>query len=250
MARQRERAKELLARLEHDIDPDTLVDDLRIGEQQIVEIAKALADDVKVLIMDEPTSALSASEVEVLFRVIAELKKSGVAIIYISHRLEELVRIGDYFTVLRDGHFQAAAPKGEATIPWIIRQMLGTSEFAKRQARDVKVGDTVLSVENMKLPRVGGGYLVDDVSVNFRAGEIVGIYGLLGAGRSELFEACSASAPRRAARWRSTASRSTSCRSPPVSPPACSSCRKIVSATVSCRTSPSARTSAWRALPR
>ncbi len=188
MARQRERAKELLARLEHDIDPDTLVDDLRIGEQQIVEIAKALADDVKVLIMDEPTSALSASEVEVLFRVIAELKKSGVAIIYISHRLEELVRIGDYFTVLRDGHFQAAAPKGEATIPWIIRQMLGTSEFAKRQARDVKVGDTVLSVENMKLPRVGGGYLVDDVSVNFRAGEIVGIYGLLGAGRSELFE--------------------------------------------------------------
>ncbi|CAI9412706.1 Xylose import ATP-binding protein XylG [Pleomorphomonas sp. T1.2MG-36] len=188
MARQRERAKELLARLEHDIDPDTLVDDLRIGEQQIVEIAKALADDVKVLIMDEPTSALSASEVEVLFRVIAELKKSGVAIIYISHRLEELVRIGDYFTVLRDGHFQASAPKGEATIPWIIRQMLGTSEFAKRQQREVKVGEAVLSVRDLKLPRVGGGYLVDDVSVDFRAGEIVGIYGLLGAGRSELFE--------------------------------------------------------------
>ncbi len=188
MPRQRQRARELLARLEHDIDPDTLVGDLRIGEQQIVEIAKALAEDARVLIMDEPTSALSASEVEVLFRVIGELKRSGVAIIYISHRLEELIRIGDYFTVLRDGRLQATAPKGEASIPWIIRQMLGTSDFAKRQARDVKVGDTVLSVAGFKLPRVGGGYLVDDVTIDFRAGEIVGIYGLLGAGRSELFE--------------------------------------------------------------
>ena len=97
------RAGELLARLEHGIDPRRLVGDLRIGQQQIVEIAKALAQDARILIMDEPTSALSAAEVEILFRVIADLKARGVAIVYISHRLEELIRIGDFITVLRDG---------------------------------------------------------------------------------------------------------------------------------------------------
>jgi erythritol transport system ATP-binding protein len=188
MDRQRARARELLARLEHDIDPDTPVGDLRIGEQQIVEIAKALAEDARVLIMDEPTSALSSSEVEVLFRVIGDLKRSGVAIIYISHRLEELIRIGDYFTVLRDGRLQASAPKGEATVPWIIRQMLGTSEFGKRQPRSGSVGETVIEVKGLSLPRVGGGFIVEDVDIAFRAGEIVAIYGLLGAGRSEFFE--------------------------------------------------------------
>ena len=100
---QKERARELIQRLEQKIDPDALVGDLRIGQQQIVEIAKALAQDVRILIMDEPTSALSAAEVEVLFRVIRELKSHGVAIIYISHKLEELLQIGDYITVLRDG---------------------------------------------------------------------------------------------------------------------------------------------------
>ncbi|HKJ63445.1 MAG TPA: ATP-binding cassette domain-containing protein, partial [Hyphomicrobiales bacterium] len=105
-ASQIEKTRALLGRLEHPIDPNTLVDDLRIGQQQIVEIAKALAADVEVLIMDEPTSALSASEVEILFRVIGELKAQGVSIIYISHRLEEIMRIGDYVTVLRDGRRQ------------------------------------------------------------------------------------------------------------------------------------------------
>jgi len=188
-ARMHTEARAMLDRLGIVIaDTRLKVENLSGGQRQSIAIGRAASFDPRVLIMDEPTSALSASEVEVLFRVIAELKKSGVAIIYISHRLEELVRIGDYFTVLRDGRFQASAPKGEATIPWIIRQMLGTSEFAKRQQREVKVGEPVLSVRNLKLPRVGGGYLVDDVSVDFRAGEIVGIYGLLGAGRSELFE--------------------------------------------------------------
>ena len=95
---QKRRARELLQRLEADIDPDAPVGSLMIGQQQIVEIAKALSEDARILIMDEPTSALSVSEVEVLFRVIGELKRSGVAIVYISHRLEELVRIGDHFT--------------------------------------------------------------------------------------------------------------------------------------------------------
>lgn len=185
---QRQRASELLARLEHDIDPDGLVGDLMIGEQQIVEIAKALAEDAQVLIMDEPTSALSTSEVEVLFKVIGELKRSGVGIIYISHRLEELMRIGDHFTVLRDGRREASAPRAEASIPWIIRNMLGADEVAARRPSARSAGQAVLEVEHLRLPRRGAGYAVDDVSVGFRAGEITAIYGLLGAGRTELFE--------------------------------------------------------------
>ena len=185
---QRNRARQLLARLEHDIDPDALVGDLMIGEQQIVEIAKALAEDARVLIMDEPTSALSASEVEVLFRVIEELKRSGVAIIYISHRLEELVRIGDYFTVLRDGKLQTTATRADVTIPWIIRQMLGSEEVVSRRPPTRKAGEPVLRLSHVTLTRPNGTKAIDDVSIGFRPGEITAIYGLLGAGRTELFE--------------------------------------------------------------
>lgn len=185
---QKRRTVELLARLEHDIDPDALVGDLMIGQQQIVEIAKALAENTSILIMDEPTSALSASEVEVLFKVIGELKRSGVAIIYISHRLEELMRIGDYFTVLRDGRLQASAPRDQVSIPWIITQMLGADEIVAKRPPARPAGEDVLVVTNLRLPRRGDGYAVDDVSVSFRAGEITAIYGLLGAGRTELFE--------------------------------------------------------------
>ena len=187
-AAQRRRAAELLARLEHDIDPDAEVADLMIGEQQIVEIAKALAEDARILIMDEPTSALSASEVEVLFKVIGELKRAGVAIIYISHRLEELIRIGDYFTVLRDGKLAATAPRDPVTIPWIIEKMLGTGEVVAKRPPAVPAGPAILEVQHLSLPRRGQGLAVDDVSVSFRTGEITAIYGLLGAGRTELFE--------------------------------------------------------------
>jgi erythritol transport system ATP-binding protein len=138
--------------------------------------------------MDEPTSALSASEVEVLFRVIEELRRSGVAIIYISHRLEELMRIGDYFTVLRDGRRQASARRDEVSIPWIIRQMLGADEVVARRPPKGPPGAVALSVRGLSLPRPGGGKAVENVSVDFRAGEITAIYGLLGAGRTELFE--------------------------------------------------------------
>jgi len=186
--RQRERARELMHRLEHDVDPDTLVGELPIGEQQIVEIAKALSEDARILIMDEPTSALSNAEVEILFSVIQELKRDGVAIIYISHRLEEIVRISDYVTVLRDARLQAKAPIAEVTVPWIIRQMLGSTEPPKRRPRKFKADVPVLGVRNLTLPRPGGEPLVSDVSFDLQPGEIVGIYGLLGAGRSELFE--------------------------------------------------------------
>lgn len=185
---QRRRAGELLARLEADIDPDTPVANLMIGQQQIVEIAKALADDARVLIMDEPTSALSASEVEVLFRVIGELKRTGVAVIYISHRLEELVRIGDHFTVLRDGRLQATTTKAQVSIGWIIREMLGSDHVAERRPAERPAGEVTLAVDGLSVTRRGGSLAVDDVSVEFRAGEITAIYGLLGAGRTELFE--------------------------------------------------------------
>ena len=124
-ARNRTR-RELIERLEQNIDPDALVGDLRIGQQQIVEIAKALAQDVRILIMDEPTSALSTAEVEVLFRVINELKAHGVSIIYISHKLDELLQIGDYVTVLRDGQTGGRSESAaDINVPWIIEKMVG-----------------------------------------------------------------------------------------------------------------------------
>jgi erythritol transport system ATP-binding protein len=188
-ARQAESARALMGRLEHEIDPDTLVGDLRIGEQQIVEIAKALSRDVKVLIMDEPTSALSAPEVEVLFRIIRDLKREGVAIIYISHRLEEVVRIGDYIAVLRDSRMVNRARMAEIDIPWIIDQMVGrASHLTESRAEAPARGAEVLRIEGVTLPGAGGKILVDDVSLTVAAGEVVAIYGLMGAGRSELFE--------------------------------------------------------------
>ena len=185
--RQRQFARELLARLDHPIDPDKLVGDLRIGEQQIVEITKALAADARVLILDEPSSALSGTEVDTLFRVIRELKERGVAIIYISHRLEEIMRIGDYVTVLRDGRLQAEALVADVDVGWMIAEMVGPIDSAPRTSTGA-LGEPLLVVEDIVLPRPGGGFVLDHVSFSIRAGEIVAIYGLLGAGRSELFE--------------------------------------------------------------
>lgn len=188
-AAQKEQARELIERLRQPIEPDDMVSDLRIGHQQIVEIAKALAEHVNILIMDEPTSALSTSEVEVLFEVINDLKANGVAIIYISHKLEELLQIGDYVTVLRDGQLRAEMPASEIDISWIVERMVGRdmadSFFHKRNQ---EIGEEILRVEDMLLPRLGGGYTLDRVSFSLRKGEILGIYGLMGAGRSELLE--------------------------------------------------------------
>ncbi len=188
-ARQEEnRVRELLQRLEQDIDPKASVGDLRLGQQQIVAIAKALVQEVRILIMDEPTSALSSTEVTVLFRIIRELKAHGVSIIYISHKLEELLQIGDYLTVLRDGRLQAEARVQDVTIPWIIEKMVGREAATFFQKQQRVIGSELLRVENMTLPRPGGGYYVDHVSFTLHKGEILGIYGLMGAGRTELFE--------------------------------------------------------------
>ncbi|VBB09684.1 abc transporter [Lucifera butyrica] len=184
-----EKTRNLLARLEHPIDPNILVSDLRVGQQQIVEIAKTMAQqDLHVLIMDEPTSSLSTAEVEVLFRIIHELKAQGISIVYISHRLEEILRIGDYVTILRDGRFIAEEKVRKIDIPWIVRNMVGHNETSFIHKQEKTMGDEFLRVESLTLPRKGGGDLLDHVSFTLRAGEILGVYGLLGSGRTELFE--------------------------------------------------------------
>jgi len=186
---QEDRARELLQRLEQPIDPRTFVQDLRIGQQQIVEIAKALALDVRILIMDEPTSALSNTEVEVLFRVIDELRAQGMSIIYISHKLEELLRIGDYVTILRDGNLMAEAPIPEIDLGWIVENMVGRETVRHYTPAPHEVKQTIFSVQHLTLPRPRTkDYTLKDISFDLHAGEILGLYGLMGAGRTELFE--------------------------------------------------------------
>lgn len=192
---QRQRTRELVQRLEHCIDPDTMVGDLRVSEQQIVAIAKALAQDVRILVMDEPTSALSTAEVEVLFRVIRELKSNGISIIYISHKLDEVLQIGDYITVLRDGRVVAEEVVKNVDLPWIIEKMIGRNLAAMFTCKEHKIGEVLLRVENLTLPQVGGGYVVNHVSFELRAGEILGFYGLKGAGRSDLVECLAGARP-------------------------------------------------------
>lgn len=194
-AAQNEATRALMQRLEQDIDPETPVGTLRIGQQQIVEIAKSLAQDARILILDEPTSALSATEVEVLFRVIADLKAAGVGIVYISHRLEELIRVGDFITVLRDGAITGARAMDGVDIPWIVRNMIGDASKDFPRGDGIAFGDEVFRAENICLPRLGGGFAVDHVSLSLRAGEILGVYGLMGAGRSEFLECVMAQHP-------------------------------------------------------
>ncbi len=187
--RQDDIARSLMARLGQPIAPRTLVEDLRIGQQQLVEIARALAEDVSILIMDEPTSALSNAEADILLRIIGELATQGVTIVYISHRLDECLRIGDCFTVLRDGRLVAAAGAQDVSLAWIVEKMSGRTADTLFRGQTRPAGEPVLSVEALSLPRAhGGGHLVEDVSFTIRRGEIVGIYGLMGAGRTELLE--------------------------------------------------------------
>lgn len=184
-------AKKVLKMLEHEIPPETMVGDLRVGQQQMVEIARNLIqDDLRVLIMDEPTSSLSAAEVKVLFKIMRELMADGISIVYISHRLEEIMEIGDHVTVLRDGKYVADADVKDIELSWIVENMVGKNTQYHRFERsiDLTKAEKILEVKNMCLPKKGGGWLLDNVSINLKKGEVLGIYGLLGAGRSELFE--------------------------------------------------------------
>ncbi len=187
-AEQEFRTAALLKRLDQPISPRELVGNLKVGQQQLIEIAKALAEDADILILDEPTSALSKTEVEILFRVIRELTRQGVTIIYISHRLEELMAIGDVITILRDGKFQAEAKVQDIDVPWIVREMLGSDPVSNFLEPGRTFGAPVLEAEHITCVNSAGNTVVNDVSFQVNAGEIVGIYGLMGAGRTELFE--------------------------------------------------------------
>ncbi|MBR0367469.1 MAG: sugar ABC transporter ATP-binding protein [Clostridia bacterium] len=186
-----EGARAILKRLEHEIPPDTMVGDLRVGQQQMVEIARNLVeDDLRVLIMDEPTSSLSAAEVKVLFKIMRELLQQGLSIVYISHRLEEIMEIGDHVTILRDGKYVADADVKDIDLPWIVENMVGKNTQYHRFTRSIDLdrAERVLECNHIYLPKPGGGWLLEDVNMYLKKGEVLGIYGLLGAGRSELFE--------------------------------------------------------------
>ncbi|SDY96339.1 monosaccharide ABC transporter ATP-binding protein, CUT2 family [Jannaschia faecimaris] len=180
----------LMAELEEEIDPLTPVEDLRLGQQQLVEIARALSVKSRILIMDEPTSALSASEVEVLFKVIRDLKARGVSIVYISHHLEEALQITDHAVVLRDGEMTARAPRAEIDLEWIVRSMVGDNFDLGTPPTGYDLGAPALTIRDLTLPDTGHTLrnVVDGVSLEVRAGEIVCIYGLMGAGRTEMLE--------------------------------------------------------------
>jgi ABC-type sugar transport system ATPase subunit len=192
LGEQRTLARATLQRMGQDIDVDTLVQDLSIGKRQIIEIAKVLVSDVQVLILDEPTSSLSEAEVGILFSLIADLKRQGVSIIYISHRLEELIEIGDHFTVLRDGNLVGTGVRGNVTIDWLVERMIGSQMSTElRAARDPGEHEDareVLRVTDLEVASERGSLLLNKVSFSVRRGEIVAFYGLMGAGRTELFE--------------------------------------------------------------
>jgi rhamnose transport system ATP-binding protein len=173
-------AEAILAQLDVHLDVKGLARELAVAEQQAVEIAKAISMDVRVLIMDEPTAALSAHEVAQLFKQVRHLAKSGVAVLFISHRLDEVFEIADRITVLRDGRLISSRSKTEASPEGAVRDMVGRelSEFFSRS--DHEPGDVVLSVENL-----GKGGTFSDVSFDLRKGEVLGLAGLVGAGRTD-----------------------------------------------------------------
>ncbi|WP_312856571.1 sugar ABC transporter ATP-binding protein [Phytoactinopolyspora halotolerans] len=179
------RAGELFERLGIVLDPRSRVGDLLVAQQQVVEIAKALSFDARILIMDEPTAALTESETETLFRLIRDLKQHGTGIIYISHRLEELKAVADRITVMRDGTYIDTLPAAETDLRHVISLMVG------RQIRDetrprpkTSATETVLQVRGLSTKR-----LLRDVGFDLRKGEILGFAGLMGAGRTEVARA-------------------------------------------------------------
>src|SRR3954454_4794452 len=177
--REREITERLMERLEEPIRASTLVQDLRVGQQQIIEIARALAADTRILIMDEPTSALSAGEVDVLFKVIRELTIQGVAIVYISHHLEEAIEIADYAVVFRDGELVATEDAAQIDLSWVVRQMVGREADYDFRDEPRDYGDLALSIEGVTVAELDTGRItVNNVSLDVRQGEIVCLYGL------------------------------------------------------------------------
>jgi ABC-type sugar transport system ATPase subunit len=189
-ARMRRDAAAILAALDIDIEPSLPVERLKVGARQMVEIAKALSFASRVLILDEPTSALTQHEAETLFRVIAKLKAQGVGMVYITHRLDELARIADDVTIFRDGRLVHEAPFNAADRGDYVRRMVGRDLADGHRRVGDPPGSLLLEVERFSVARPGAAApLVADVSLAVRAGEVVGLFGLMGAGRTELLEA-------------------------------------------------------------
>ncbi len=182
---ERRKARELFERLGVDLDPEALVRRLTVAQQQVVEIAKALLLESRIIVMDEPSAALSPREVEGLFRIIRELKSQGIGIVYVSHRLDEIFEICDRATIYRDGEHIVTRPISDLTRESIIELMVGRrleNEFPHREVSD----NTRTSGEGLVVSNLNRGTEVRDVSFNVRRGEIVALTGLVGAGRTEV----------------------------------------------------------------
>ncbi|MDR2069416.1 MAG: sugar ABC transporter ATP-binding protein [Spirochaetaceae bacterium] len=179
----RRRAAELLAQFSLDLDPVTKMRALSVGQCQLIEIIKAISCNAKIIIMDEPTSAITEKETELLFEQIRRLRSQGVSIIYISHKMEEIFKISDRITVLRDGHYIGTRNATELTTGELIKMMVGRELSDVFPKKTVPLGDVVLRVRG-----ISQGNRVKQVSFELRRGEILGIAGLVGAGRSELVE--------------------------------------------------------------
>ena len=178
------RTRDLLTRLEIGVNPRTLMRDLSIAQTQMVEIAKAISYDAKLIIMDEPTSAITEREVEHLHRIIRSLRDEGVAIIYITHKMDEVFKISDEVTVFRDGRHVATVPAAELDRNRLITLMVGRELTHLFPKEDAEIGEVLLSVRGVTRKGV-----VEDITFELRRGEILGLAGLMGAGRTEVLEA-------------------------------------------------------------
>lgn len=186
-AAMRQKTHLLLDTLRLDIDPSVSVKDLKVGQQQFVEIAKALLLDSKVIIMDEPTSAITGAEVDTLFDIIADLKKQGHAIAYISHKLDELFKIADTYTVLRDGKSVESGEMKGVTKDMLVSKMVGRDLVISKKSSPLNASkgriELLMKVDNLMLSK-----FKKNISFSLKKGEILGVFGLMGAGRTELFE--------------------------------------------------------------
>jgi D-xylose transport system ATP-binding protein len=193
------RAGGLLDDLHLRIDPKTQVRNLGIGQQQLVEIAKALSQDAKILVLDEPTAALTDAEVDALYSILAKLRDRGVGIIYISHKLEEVFHLSDRITVLRDGRTVGTHLKSEIGEARIIALMVGREVDQLFPKADHQLGETIFEARNITVydPVIEHKKLVREVSFSVRKGEVLGIAGLMGAGRSDLLMGIFAAHPGR-----------------------------------------------------
>lgn len=178
------KAQEVMDKMGVQIPIEAVMSDLSVGQQQMVEICKALMVDAKVIIMDEPTAALTERETESLFRVMRALQKKGVSIVYISHRMEEIFVLCDRITILRDGSYIGTENVNDIDMDGIVKMMIGREIGERYPKRDVKIGEEVLRVEGLTKEKV-----FHDVSFDVRAGEVLGVAGLMGAGRTEIMQA-------------------------------------------------------------